>query len=118
MIFHWHRSQVFCLGNCVDDTPTEIGLMGEWAQIRQSILKFSDFEIKTIIYEQRVSANQKPNAVISFEMHALPSQRHGFHHRVFGCRQHLSNTIIISIPEYNYFQIFFESSLLNFDRRW
>ena len=46
-----HSSQVFSLGNCVDDTPTEIGLMGEWAQIRQSILKFSDFEIKTIIYE-------------------------------------------------------------------
>ena len=23
MILHWHNSQVFSLGNCVDDTPTE-----------------------------------------------------------------------------------------------
>ena len=23
---HWHSSQIFSLGNCVDDTPTETGL--------------------------------------------------------------------------------------------
>ena len=26
MTLHWHNSQVSSLGNCVDDTPTEIGL--------------------------------------------------------------------------------------------
>jgi len=27
MALHWHSSQVSSLGNCVDDTPTETGLM-------------------------------------------------------------------------------------------
>ena len=26
MTLHWHSSQIFSLVNCVDDTPTEIGL--------------------------------------------------------------------------------------------
>ena len=27
MTLHWHSSQVSNLGNCVDDTPTETGLI-------------------------------------------------------------------------------------------
>ena len=38
MTLHWHSSQVFSFGNCVDDTPTETSLINHVARLPNSPL--------------------------------------------------------------------------------
>jgi len=44
MTLHWHNSQVFSFGNCIDDTPTETDIINHVARLPNSpLLIFKTF---------------------------------------------------------------------------
>ena len=64
MTLHWHSSQVFSLGNCVDDTPTETGL------ICRSRVFCSIISLKALCLWSQIQVIPKAGQCISLRLHS------------------------------------------------